>query len=133
MFIDTSAFFAVADPTDPNHERARELWVRAVEGNFDLICTNYVLVETVALMQRRLGLQAVRAFVADVLPLIQVDRVDSDHHKVALDAALAAGRRDLSLVDCVSFHAMRRLGINQAFAFDQDFAEQGFECLPGEP
>lgn len=130
MFVDTSAFFAVADPTDQNHSRARELWVQALEGNLDLVCTNYVLVETIALMQRRLGLGAVRAFATDVVPLLEVEWVHSEHHQTALAAVLAAGRRDLSLVDCISFDAMRRLGINQVFAFDADFTQQGFECLP---
>ncbi len=39
---------------------------------------------------------------------------------------LAANRRQLSLVDCVSFAAMRELGIEHYFAFDQHFDEQGF-------
>ncbi|MDP2857839.1 MAG: VapC toxin family PIN domain ribonuclease, partial [Bacillota bacterium] len=45
-------------------------------------------------------------------------------------ALLTAGRRNLSLVDCVSFDVMRRLGMEKAFAFDAHFAEQGFQCMP---
>ena len=41
-----------------------------------------------------------------------------------------AGRRALSLVDCVSFAVMARAGLRQAFAFDDHFAERGFSCLP---
>ena len=41
-----------------------------------------------------------------------------------------AGRRGLSLVDCVSFAVMARAGLRQAFAFDDHFAERGFSCLP---
>jgi predicted nucleic acid-binding protein len=41
---------------------------------------------------------------------------------------LAAGRRKLSLVDCVSFELMRGCGCNHAFAFDAHFEEQGFDC-----
>ncbi len=46
-----------------------------------------------------------------------------------MSALLTAGRRDLSLVDCVSFDSMRRQGVPDAFAFDQDFVEQGFRLL----
>ena len=43
---------------------------------------------------------------------------------------VGAGRRALSLVDCVSFATMHDLGIHDVFAFDEHFAEQGFACLP---
>jgi uncharacterized protein len=49
----------------------------------------------------------------------------SVHH-----ALLVASRRDLSLVDCVSFEAMRRLRIDTVFCFDAYFAQQGFQVLP---
>jgi predicted nucleic acid-binding protein len=40
--------------------------------------------------------------------------------------ASSARRRDLSLVDCVSFEVMRRNGITRAFAVDRHFQELGF-------
>jgi predicted nucleic acid-binding protein len=49
---------------------------------------------------------------------------------VDTSALLTANRRQLSLVDCVSFEMMRRLGIKTAFTYDRHFSEQGFECLP---
>lgn len=36
-------------------------------------------------------------------------------------------KRKLSLVDCVSFLTMRRRGIDEAFAYDPDFEDEGFE------
>ena len=39
-------------------------------------------------------------------------------------------RRQLSLVDCISFDVMHRHGIRWAFAFDSHFKEQGFVCPP---
>jgi predicted nucleic acid-binding protein len=43
-----------------------------------------------------------------------------------------AGRRTLSLVDCVSFEVMRRTGIRKAFAFDRHFQDYGYEIYPSE-
>jgi predicted nucleic acid-binding protein len=43
---------------------------------------------------------------------------------------LAAVRKKLSLVDCVSFETMRVLKVTTAFTFDRHFKEQGFICLP---
>jgi predicted nucleic acid-binding protein len=45
-------------------------------------------------------------------------------------AALAAGRKKLILVDCVSFQTMRQHGVRIAFCFDAHFREQGFLVKP---
>ena len=42
---------------------------------------------------------------------------------------LAAARKKLSLVDCVSFQIMRQQGVRAAFCFDSHFREQGFDVL----
>jgi predicted nucleic acid-binding protein len=65
-----------------------------------------------------------------VLPLLSVQWGTEPDHDSAMATLLAANRRDLSLVDCVSFAAMRRLGVSRAFTLDDHFREQGFECLP---
>lgn len=80
-------------------------------------------------MQSRLGIDAVRVLVEDVLPVIRVHWVSPEEHQAGVSALLTAGRRDLSLVDCVSFDSLRRQSVADAFAFDQDFADQGFRLL----
>jgi predicted nucleic acid-binding protein len=51
-------------------------------------------------------------------------------HQAAVSALLVAGKRNLSLVDCVSFEVMRQGGIRTAFTLDWHFNEQGFEIIP---
>lgn len=130
VFLDTSALYALIDASDAQHERAGHFWIETTTRAERLVTTNYVLVEAHALLQRRLGMEAVRAFASDLEPLLEVHWVDPDLHRAGAIAVVTAGRRALSLVDCVSFEVMRRLGIRQAFAFDTDFAEQGFDCVP---
>jgi predicted nucleic acid-binding protein len=130
VFVDTSAFFAVLDADDENHDAAKQVWEDLLAQEAVLICSNYVLVETLALVQRRLGIPAVRTFQEDIVPVLKVEWVDETIHQVGIASVLAAARRGLSLVDCVSFEIMRRLGIKTAFVFDHHFDEQGFECLP---
>ena len=92
-----------------------------------LVCTNYVLIESFALFQRRLRMHAARTLEEDMLPLVRSHWVEEPDHRSALAAFLTAGRRGLSLVDCVSFVIMRHLDVKNAFSFDQDFQDQGFE------
>ena len=130
LFIDTSAFYAVFDRDDDNHQKARRIWNEVFSDENVIVTSNYVLVESFTLIQHRLGLEAVRGFQEDVLPLISIEWVDEATHRSGVSALLAASRRKLSLVDCVSFELMRTLGIKTAFAFDPHFAEQGFKRIP---
>jgi predicted nucleic acid-binding protein len=132
IFIDTSAFLAVLNANDEEHHRAEILWEQLLLGREELICNNYVVLETFTLLQRRYGLKIAQEFHENILPILNVEWVtELDHHK-GISTVLAFSRRKLSLVDCVSFEIMRRLGINRVFCFDTHFAAQGFECLPDE-
>jgi len=129
-FIDTSAFYALLDRDDENHRRGKDAWTILLKNGNTLITNNYVLVEAVALIQHRLGIEAVRGFQNDILPLVNVEFVDAELHRSGVSALLLASRRNLSLVDCVSFEMMRTSEIRTAFAFDPHFKEQGFHILP---
>jgi predicted nucleic acid-binding protein len=128
-FVDTSGLLALLDAADAWHARADAVWRRLVEERDLLVTSNYVLLETIAVAQSRLGLAAARAVHDDVVPVLQVLWVDAATHQEAMAALLTAGRRRLSLVDCVSFVLMRKEGLRRAFAFDRHFADQGFELL----
>jgi len=130
VWVDTSGIYAVLDRDDTNHERARIAWQNLIEKDTALVTTNYVLVETFALIQRRLGLAALRTFCADCLPLVHTHSVEGEDHVAALAAVMAANERALSFVDTTSFQVMRRLGVREAFAFDGHFATHGFELVP---
>jgi uncharacterized protein len=130
ILVDTAAFYALIDDRDPNHGRAISVISDLVEADETLLTHEYVVVETTALVQRRLGLGALRRFVDDLLPLVEIAWVDQDLHREAREALLAAGRRTVSLVDWTSFLVMRRHGVRRAFTFDPDFGAEGFEVVP---
>lgn len=135
IFVDTSAMYAVLDRGDQNHGVARAVWLELLESGESLFTTNYAVVETFALAQNRLGLEAVRVIHEDILPALEVRWIDETSHALAITALLAAQRRKLSLVDCASFTAMRQIGSRTAFAFDQHFIEEGFAfpIRPSQP
>ncbi len=130
VFVDTSALYAVLDADDDQHVRAAEQWRDLVLGTSPMMTTNYVMVETTALIQHRLGLDAVRALEQEIRPVLRVEWIDEKLHASGMATVLTAGRRTLSLVDCVSFEVMDRSGVRDAFTFDAHFAERGFNCVP---
>ncbi len=106
-------------------------WRGGIEKGEGFVTTNYVIVETAALLQRRLGVAALHAFVDEMLPIVESVWVTAADHSAGLSALLTAGRRHLSLVDCVSFVVMRRLGMSEYLGLDGHFSEQGFSQYPG--
>jgi uncharacterized protein len=130
VFIDTSGLLAVLDADDFAHPRAKAAWLKLLSSDTPLITSNYVIIETFALLQNRLGMEAVRLFREDIVPVIDIKWVDEVVHHAATSALLAASRRKLSLVDCVSFEIMRRYGSKTALTLDAHFREQGFGCMP---
>lgn len=132
VFVDTSAMYALVDRDDAMHEVAAQTFRFLVNGE-RLVSHNYVLLEAIALTQRRLGLEAVRDLNDRLVPLIDIRWIDPEDHRAAAEAMLAAGRKRVSLADWASFALMRRYRVDLAFTFDRDFAGQGFELIPPQP
>lgn len=130
IFMDTAAFLAILNVNDQFHPPARKAWAEILESNAVLFTSNYVLLESITLLQHRFGIEAVRLFESNLLPILEVRWIDEPVHHQAMSALLVANRRHLSLVDCTSFEIMRQLGIETIFTFDPNFAEQGFKLIP---
>lgn len=130
VFADTAALFALLDSGERYHAAAANAWREFLELDAALVTTNYILLEAAAVIQRRIGLAALRAFHDEIAPQLEVVWVDADLHRSGVEATLIAARRDLSVVDCVSFRVMRNRGISIAFTLDSHFREQGFTVVP---
>jgi len=130
IFVDTSALLALVNMQDEFHNQAKDQW-KALLGNKEtLVSNNYVILESISLIQRRFGMDWIHALQTEILQLLEIAWVDENQHQAALTTFLKVSRRQLSLVDCSSFETMRQLGIKTALAFDEHFREQGFEVIP---
>ena len=125
VFVDTSGFYAAMDNADPFHAAATGLLRKAVAERWTLVTTNYVLHESWALIQRRLGTEAVADFARGMLTLCDIVFVNSDLHNAGARRCLATGRRQLSLTDCISLEWMQPHRITEAIAQDVHFTEAG--------
>jgi predicted nucleic acid-binding protein len=129
VFCDTSALYAVGNRDDESHAIAARVWQQLIaDRRFQPITTNYVVVETFSLAHRRRGLQAARAFAEALAESVEIAFVDEGLHQSGTDECLQGRKRNVSLVDYVSFAFMRRHAIRTAFAFDRHFINQGFKA-----
>jgi predicted nucleic acid-binding protein len=127
VFVDTSALYALLNEDDAHHADARGTFA-SLQG-MELVTHAYVVVETVALVSRRLGWDAVLRLLDGLLAVVSVAPVDGTVHEAALAAFRDSGSASISFVDRASFAFMRANRLADAFAFDSDFAAAGFDLL----
>ena len=126
VFGDTSGFLSLLVENDPHHAEAADVWREVIDADLEVITTNYVVVETIALLHRRFGITGVRRFADKVLPALSITYVDESTHTTSVIALLASSREGPGLVDRVSFHTIDRLHLERSFAFDRHFEERGY-------
>lgn len=122
VFVDTSAVLALLVGSDRAHADAVAAFARLRDRRAELVTTSYVLVEAYALIDPRLGRGALTSFRESFAPLLRVIWVDAALHDRGLDR-LENGPQGLSLVDAVSFEAIREHRILEAF--DRHFDKEG--------
>lgn len=127
VFVDTSALYALLDEDDARHAEASDALRRLVR--VELLTHAFVVVETTALVGRRLPWGASERLMEGLLPVIDVEAVDPELYASAMATYRGAGSAQVSFVDRTSFAFMQSRGIRRAFAYDDDFARQGFELI----
>jgi uncharacterized protein len=126
VFIDTSAYFALADTTETNHRQAQAILRRLAEEPWRLFTSNFVKTETHALMLTRLGRpMALRQLHGLAAGTTSVERVTEADEARALAIIEQYSDKNFSFTDAASFAVMNRLGITHAFHFDRNFREYG--------
>ena len=129
IYVDTSAFYALLDRSDQYHEQAKHLWPSLLEDRISLLTSNYVVAESMSLIQYRLGFEAASLWYKDILGILNICWVDQTTHRRAYELWLGLGRSRVSLVECTSYMVMHQNRIEKAFSFKPHFTEQGFKQL----
>ncbi len=129
LFVDTSAWFAYANKSDRDRKKVMEALLE-FEGR--LVTSNFVFEETVTLCRYRLGHREASRVGELLWSGLGVDliRAETSDEARAWELFKQNPDRRYSFTDCVSFVMMRRLGIQQAAALDNDFRREGFDVIP---
>ena len=133
LFVDSSAFLAVASTRDAAHERARRVHARVTADGWRLVTTTYVVAELHALALSRLNAR----FALDLIERVEqgnvvVVRVREADWRQAWLILRRNDDKEFSFTDALSFAVMERLGIREAFSFDRHFLQYGFQLVDDE-
>jgi uncharacterized protein len=124
-FVDTSFWFARAIARDSRHSAAVVLADRFRET--PAVTSNLVLGEAWTLLSKRAGhYRAVRWLDGVFGERVTIERIDASIESEAWAWVRQHDERPYSFVDATSFALMRKLRIEEALAFDGDFAAAGF-------
>lgn len=137
VFVDTSAWVALKDRTDSHHLAATQFLGELAGRRERLITTDFILDETYTLLLYDVGFSVAVQFKAEIEQLLAAETLSLVHIGPTLQAEawtiFERFNRDKSwsFTDCSSHVVMRREGMTECFAFDQDFVQMGFTASPG--
>lgn len=121
MFVDTSAFYALADRNDQNHSIAKAFY-ESIVGKKRLFTTDHVLLECWFLIGNKLGREKALTFWDGLRSgIVTVMSTRSEDLERAREILEEFKDQDFSLTGATSFAVMERVGEREAFAFDEHF------------
>jgi predicted nucleic acid-binding protein len=132
VFVDTSAFVALRNRAEREHERARRILAGLVRERVAMFTSNYVFAETyTALLVRISRPEAIewgrRFRQGRAIELVRVDeQVDEDAWRILE----THNDKRWSYVDATSFALMARERTTEAFSLDRNFAQRGLDVIP---
>lgn len=120
---DSSAVLALLDADDADHDVAKRVARQIAGERRPSFITNYVEVETHALLLRKLGRVLAREWLfGGGLPVM---RAAPDEERRARELLEIYGDKDWSLCDCISFAVIDARSVELAFSFDRHFLQYG--------
>lgn len=130
VLIDTSAFYALLSSDDLFHQEAKDAYQLLLNREHSLWTTSYTLVETFALVHRRLGSKVILEFVQWQQSNLETYWVSQRIHDEALKQFVdIEGGKGLSFVDCATAVVCRELDAH-VFTFDRGFTQAGLPVVP---
>lgn len=135
VYVDSSAWLAVADPSDQHHREASQILLGMIRRQTILVTSADALAEAQARVQLKAGDQPATRFNrmmerAQEQGLLQVVPVSAEISRKAWGIFERHHDRLTSLQHCTSSVIAGRLGIRDVFSFADDFGALGFRVWP---
>ncbi|MDP9179473.1 MAG: PIN domain-containing protein [Gemmatimonadota bacterium] len=132
LFVDTSAWYALALPSAPQHRKVSDALRQRIQRGTRIVTTNLIVGETHALLLRRASRSVALTFVREVrrAPNIVVPSTAEYEELAVTDWLAKFDDQSFSFTDAVSFAVMSDRGVSEALALDHHFAVAGFVVVP---
>jgi predicted nucleic acid-binding protein len=132
IFVDTSAWIALADRDDSFHQKAASVFPSILKTFRTLITSNFTIAETYVLLLHELGHPSALRFLErlkgspKIFKIFSTEDIESESEEILTKYT----DQDFSYTDAVSFVIMKRHKIRKAFCFDKHFVTAGFINVP---
>ena len=132
VFVDTSAWVALADKDDSHHKEAASSYPSIFKNHKTLVTSNLVIAETYIVLLKELRHKAAIEFLERIKGSPRILKIYSNENiETEAEGILAKYMdQDFSYTDAVSFVIMKSQKIRKAFCFDKHFTIAGFTNIP---
>lgn len=132
VFVDTSAWVALADKDDSHHKDAASSYPSILKNHKTLVTSNLIMAETYIILLKELRHKAAIEFLERVKASPRILKIYSNENiETEAEGILAKYMdQDFSYTDAVSFVIMKNQKIRKAFCFDKHFVTAGFTNIP---
>lgn len=132
VFVDTSAWVALADKDDTYHRKASSAYPTILASHKNLVTSNLILAETYVLILNELGHRAALDFLKKIKTSPRIIKFYSNE-EIESETELILTKysdQNFSYTDAVSFAIMKKQKIKKTFCFDKHFQTAGFVKIP---
>lgn len=130
LFVDTSGWGNLVDISQTYHHLAVQFYQKRTAQKYQLITTNYIISELVALLSSPLRIPRPKtiAFIEGLKQssYVTIIHIDSTIDNLAWELFVKRQDKDWSLVDCSSFIIMEKYKLTDALTTDHHFEQAGF-------
>jgi predicted nucleic acid-binding protein len=124
VLADTGPLYALRDPDDASHGRSREELGRLKAQRLRLVVPFPTLIESYALVQRKLGLAQARSFLRYLVRTTVLITPTEEDHRGAIGRVLRYPDQDISLADALCAEISDRIEA-PVWTYDHHFDVMG--------
>ncbi|HHE54780.1 MAG TPA: PIN domain-containing protein [Caldithrix abyssi] len=134
-FIDTSAWLAIIDPSNPDHFRAKTYFEYLLERDAKLVTNNIVIDETLDALKQIQGVELAAKFnqIVDEALLtikLRMDWISRRIRRTAINNFLRSSNPSLRMRHFFIKETLKRKKVDIIFSFDQTLSEFNLPLMP---
>ncbi len=134
-FIDASAWIAIIDKRNGNHQQARQYFEQLLENNIKIVTNNTAIDEAVNQLKKHVGSEDAKIFskVIDESILtvkLRMDWISRRIRKNGIIQYIKSTDPDLELRHFFIYETIKRKKVDIIFSFDNKLKSFGFPLMP---